>query len=283
MNNANAISVAFLKRQPKAAAELLRDFEPEQAAEFLRRTPVALVTPVIHEMASWPAARVLALLPKSNVTKILRELPATEAETLLRLMPAALREDVLTRMPASLAKNFRSKLAFPTSTIGAWMDTGIPFFTKDNSVNDCLELVRRQQSRLAGVVTVVDYSRRFMGLVQIEKLLTSEGSQTLAQLLETEVQTLPARATLWEVRHNEGWVKFPTLPVVDRNHILLGVLTHSALKAGTAKSRQTLAKGFKFSLLTNMTQAFFVACSGLIGVISGVSEQSRGRGNSHER
>lgn len=283
MNNANAISLAFLKRQPKAAAELLRDFEPEQAAEFLRRTPAALVTPVIHEMASWPAARVLSLMPKPSAAKILRELPSTEAETLLRLMPSELRDRVLTHMPASVAKSFRSKLAFPVSTIGAWMDTGVPFFTKDNSVDDCLELVKRQQSRLAGVLTVVDYSRHLVGLVQIEKLLTSEGSQTLAQLLETDVEALPARATLWEVQHNEGWVRFPTLPVVDRNNILLGVLTHSALKAGTAKSRQTLAKGFKFSLIANMARAFFVVCSGLIGVISGFSGQSGGRDKLHER
>lgn len=277
MNKANLISLAFLKRQPKAAAELLREFAPEQAAEFLRPVPLAVLTPVIHEMASWPAARILALLPEAQIAKVLRGLDGTEAETLLRLIDAKLRERVLTQMPASLAKSFRGKLAYPLSTVGAWMDTSVPFFTMDNSVDDCLELVKQQQSHLAGIVTVVDYSRRLLGLVAIEQLLTSDGHQPLSALLEDRVTALPARATLWEIQHHGGWTDFPTLPVVDRNNILLGVLTHSALKSGTARSRQTLAQGFKFSLVANLARAFFVVLAGLLEVISGASQHRSSR------
>ncbi len=221
-------------------------------------------------MASWPAARLLSFLPEQQAADIVGELPSAEAETLLRLMTDAQRNAVLEHMPDTITRSFTRKLAFPVSTVGAWMDTSIPSFTKDSSVADCLDLVRRQKSHLGGVVIVIDERRRLLGLVEIQNLLTSEGTRQLSDLLSTDVEPLPARATLWEVEYHDGWTQFPTLPVIDRNNIMLGALTHGALRAGTAKSAEALSGEHKFSLLGHIGRAFYVALTGLLHVISGV-------------
>lgn len=272
MNNVNFLSLAFLEHQPKAAASILQEFPAEQIVDFCRQTPTALLIPVVEHMASWPAARALSLLPEKMTATILRGLPANEAETLLRLMANEHRGAVLGHMPESIAKGFARKLSFPLSTVGAWMDTSIPYFTTDNSVDHCLDLVKRQKSHLGGVVIVVDDRRHLVGLVEVERLLTSDGDQKLAELLNTDIEALPTRATLWEVENHQGWTQFPTLPVIDHNNIMLGALTHSSLRAGLVKSAHSNDKNLKFSLLAHMGKAFVVALSGLLHVISGVSE-----------
>ena len=272
MNNANFLSLAFLEHQPKAAASILQEFPAEQLVDFYKQTPIALLVPVVEHMASWPAARALSLLPEKMSANILRNLPANEAETLLRLMANEQRGAVLKHMPDAIAKSFARKLNYPLSTVGAWMDTAIPYFTTDSSVDHCLDLVKRQKSHLGGVVIVVDNRRHLVGLVEVERLLTSDGGQKLAELLNTDIEALPTRATLWEVENHQGWTQFPTLPVIDHNNIMLGALTHSALRAGMIKSSHPSDKNLKFSLVAHMGKAFIVSLTGLLHVISGVSE-----------
>lgn len=270
MSNPNLLSLAFLERKPKAAANILQEFSPEQSVEFLQDMPLGSLIPVIEAMASWPAARTLSLMPVKLTADILRAMPETEAETLLRLMSSEQREVVMTHMPAATARGFSHKLAYPVSTVGAWMDTNVPHFTMDSSVDHCLDLVKRQQSHLGGIVIVVDDRHHLVGLVEVEKLLTSEGTEKLADLLNTDIQPLSARATLWEVEHHEGWNLFPTLPVIDRNNTMLGALTHSALRSGTARSAAQANNHLKFSMLAHMGRAFYVTLGGLLSTISGV-------------
>ncbi len=277
MSKFNLLSLAFLQKRPKAAAALLQDFTPEHCAEFLQELPLEVLVPVIDGMASWPAARTLSLLPSALTAKILRDLPDTESETLLRLMSNDQREAVMQNMPATTAQGFANKLAYPISTVGAWMDTAVPRFTLDSSVDHCLDLVKRQQTHLGGIVIVVDERHRLVGLAEVEKLLTSHGSTRLAELLNTQVQPLSARSTLWEVEHHEGWTLFPSLPVVDRSHILLGTLTHSALRAGTARSADQSGDQLRFSILTHMGQALVVVLGGLMATLAGIRPRSEQR------
>jgi Mg/Co/Ni transporter MgtE len=270
MSDANLLSLAFLQNRPKAAAALLQDFTPEHCVDFLEQMPLEVLVPVIDSMASWPAARTLSLLPVGLTADILHGLPDAETETLLRLMSNEQRDALMAHMPAATAQGFANKLAFPISTVGAWMDTAVPRFTLDSSVDHCLDLVKRQQTHLGGIVIVVDERHRLVGLVEVEKLLTSSGAAPLAELLNTETQPLSARATLWEVEHHEGWTLFPSLPVVDLHHNLLGALTHSALRAGTARSADRTDTHLRFSILAHMGEAFVVVLGGLLATLAGI-------------
>jgi len=267
----NRLSRVFLENRPRAAAALLQDFTPEHCVEFLEQMPVEVIVPVIDGMASWPAARTLSLMSVDLTARVLQQLPDAESETLLRLMSNEQRTAVMSHLPATTAHGFASKLAYPISTVGAWMDTAVPSFALDSSVNHCLDLVKRQQTHLGGIVTVVDERRRLVGVVEVEKLLTSDGDAPLSGLLTTSVQPLSARATLWEVEQHEGWTLFPSLPVVDRNSTVLGALTHSALRAGTARSAERVDEHhLRFSILTHMGEAFIIVLGGLLATLAGI-------------
>lgn len=280
MSSSKLLSLAFLERKPRAAAVLLQDFTPEQAVDFLQDVPATTLIPVVAYMASWPAARTLSSLPGRLAANILRGLPTAEAETLLRLMTGEQRSVILKHMPNSTAQSFTRKLDYPLSTVGAWMDTSVPCFTTDSSVADCLDLVKRQKSRLGGVVIVVDNKRHLVGVIEVEKLLTNDTEQKLVNLLNKDIQALASRATLWEVQDYDGWTKFPALPVTDHNNLMLGALTSSALRAGTAKTSDRPNDNLKFSLVTHMARAFLVVLTGLLQVMSGNPEIP---GSSHQR
>lgn len=274
MSEANAITLAFLARQPKAAAALLQRFPPEQAADFLRDAPLTSLMPVMREMASWPATRVLSRLPTTLVANVLRELPASKSETLLRLLDDELRDEALRHLPKSLAKSFKRKLVYTPGTTGAHMDVSAERFTPDDTVADCVDLVRQRKSSLGGALAVVDYDRKFIGMVEVEQLLTGDRKTLLSELVSTDLEPLSAQATLGEVMNDNGWTRFSALPVVDRGNILLGVLTHRAMLAGRKGHRRLAGKESRFSLLANLGRAFFVATTGLLNIGWGLSGHS---------
>lgn len=270
MSDPNLLSLAFLQSRPRAAAALLQEFTPEDCVEFLQDMPVAVLVPVVDAMASWPAARTLSLMPVEITADVLQGLPDTETESLLRLMNHEQRDAVLAELPGAIAQGFARKLVYPVSAVGAWMDASVPCFALDSSVDHCLDLVKRQQTRLGGIVIAVDDRHRLVGLAEVEKLLTTEGSARLADLLDRQAAPLSARATLWEVEQHEGWTHYPSLPVVDRHQTVLGALTHSALRAGTARAAERTDHPLRFSILAHMGRAFIVALGGLLATLTGL-------------
>ena len=81
---------------------------------------------------------------------------------------------------------------------------------------------------------------------------------------------LSARATLWEAQQQPGWTQYPSLPVVDRQNTVLGALTHSALRAGTARAADRADHQLRFSILTHMGEAFIVVVGGLLATLAGL-------------
>lgn len=274
MNNAELLSQAFLAKQPQACARLLEEASPEQAAAFLEKVPVDIVTPAVSAMANWPATRVLCQLPRPLSAEILGTLAPNKAEILLRLMGAEHRENIIQKMPADIARGFKLKLTYPVSTVGAWMDTSMPYFTPDSRVADCLDLIQQQKSHLGGIVLVVDEFQHLIGLADINSLITSAAREPLINLVHKDLKTPSARATLWEVIDFEGWSDFSSLPVTGPNNLLLGVLTHSALIEGTRKKADEPSRPQKFSLMAHMCRAFFVSLIGFIEVVGGISRPS---------
>lgn len=272
MDNTERLSLAFLQRQPQASALQLQEFAPDEAAVFLAQMPLPVQASTLSVMASWPAAQVLSKLSATKSSEVLRELPTTKAESLLRLVTTNQRDQILQHMPDSSAKSFRLKLSYPLSTVGAWMDTSIPAFSSDSSVADCLEQIKQHQSHPNGIIMVVNEFRHLLGLASVDCLLVSQSEQALLELLDTGITPLSTRTSLWEAKCHSGWSVYPSLPVTDRNNVVVGALTHSALTEGTNKSASQNSDNHRFSLVTHMARAFFVALSGLVKVVFSVPD-----------
>ena len=269
MNNSSVLSLAFLERKPAAAASLLQQFPPQQAVDFLQAIPLPVLIPVMGKMPSWPGSRILSLLPSQLSADILCALLSAEAESMLALMTTTERNEIIGLMPDKQAKSFSRRLIYPDSTVGAWMDSSNPYFTIDCTVADCLDQVKRHHARLGGVIVVVDERRHLVGLVDLEKLLASESDKPLGDLLNENLEALAVRATLWEVAQHPGWANYLSLPVIDRNTIILGTLRYAALLAGMAKPTAEPVETVKFSLITHLARAFFISLGGMLQVLSG--------------
>ncbi len=88
-------------------------------------------------------------------------------------------------------------------------------------------LARVQGTQVEGQIVyfyVVDEDRRLRGVVPTRRLLLSPPETPIAEIMETNVVTLPATATLLDACEFFTMHRLLALPVVDQDHRMLGVI-----------------------------------------------------------
>jgi magnesium transporter len=247
MAETEPLSLAFIDRRPHAAARALSAMEAEDAAAFLEGIPTRFLSRALSHMSGWSAAGIVARMNADAAAAGLRGLRYQTAAAILRLMEPRARVPILEALPASTRRDFRTTLSFPADTVGAHMTAGILAQRRDHDVADARDQVRRATRADAGCLVVVDDDHRLAGLVSPVALLRWPGTTPLAEIMDTDVTALSARARLTTVTGLHDWDRYASLPVLSRRKHVIGVLSRTNLRdvlsvaeAGQAPASQGL-------------------------------------------
>jgi magnesium transporter len=145
-------------------------------------------------------------------------------------------------LPESQARAVSQALEYPSGTAGALMDAGVIKFALSTSVDGALEGLRRMKNRRVTDVMVCDDDERLLGVVSLQDLLSAPRESTLQNLLRDApaVHPMTSRDEVVELieRH-----RLASLPVVDFDHRLLGIIRYDGLvKAAQQEAAGDLSK-----------------------------------------
>lgn len=264
-----ALAHAFIDIEPDAAARLLERQPPAQVAALIDGAPrpqalramnallPAFAAQVLHELAldSTPtAAHLLAGLPPHRVAVLLRQLDPSEQETLLQPLPMKRRTTL------------RLLLNYGEEQVGAWMETDLPLLALRASVGDALAQLRRSDGDAEShLLFIVASGGRLVGCCSLQQLLRSETTTPLQQLLREGPLPLGGRTSLSAALSHPGWQQSDVVPVIDRQHHLLGVLSHHRLRTllhAGGEQRQSSGRG---DLALLVGEAYGASLRGLFG------------------
>lgn len=264
MANPSGLTMAFLQRQPLAAARAIEDIDSDDGAAFLSTVPARVSAPVVAAMAPWNAARCVERFDPEQAGGVIRAMPYQDGTTVLRLIAKDRAGAILEQVPKRLARDFMNSLNYPKGSVGAWMDHGVPAFTAERSVADALKSLRRGGARTLHHVFVVDAGRYFVGEVDLARLLHAAAETPLGEIMDVGARPLSNRATLASVADLPQWDEYSMLPVIGRRKQLLGGLTRTALRRGLGEEATVAPVINPESLPGNLFIAFMVVCSGLL-------------------
>lgn len=273
MKHFNSLSLYFLAGKPHAAAQVLQALEVEQAAQYLQEVPVRILGPVLDEMETWPAARILDLLTLEQNAAIFVQLGYRSVASLLRLQQAPRRAALLEVLPAQLAKPLSKSLAYQENTVGAWMDMATPHFYADLSAGDCLVLLRKIPHSFGSSLTVISHNHRVLGVVPLDALLISPEARTLGQLMDVQLEPLPAELSLEVARNLPDWHGHSNLPVRSLNGTFLGTLSHTALHMALDSNKVSLNPSLDDSVLAHLVRAMATTMAGMLPLSSSASDR----------
>lgn len=223
----------YCRLYPAEAAAEIERIASAEAARMLGSLAVTTAAAVLGRLSPDAAAAVVAETEASRAVALLEALDvATAAHLLARLSPNA-REPLLAGLPDSEAAELRELISYPPQTAAAAMDPEVLALDPGRSVEDALRRLRHLRDRRIHRVYLIDTDRRLIGSVSVRDLALASPRTPLAELDVKAPSAVPAMATHDEVLQILATAQQVSLPVVDFDGRLLGVLRQDALVAAT--------------------------------------------------
>lgn len=246
---------ALERRRPAEVAALLGELEPEPAASVLGRLDAPVAAAAIAELDADAAAAIAASLAPGHAANVVRRMPATAAEA------------ILAACPTNFASAVRAVIAHPARSAGAMMDPHAPSLPRDLSVAIALAAIRERPERFKHYIYVVDRTQALVGVARLLDLVAASPERSLEDIMRSPVARIVASDLEPAVIAHPGWQRYTSLPVVDAEGRLVGVIRDDAVRSLVQRARSQSADE-SISLAVSLAELFWL---GLTGVTEGVA------------
>lgn len=209
---------------PAEVGALLCELDPEVAGEVLLLMSVASARAAIGALAAADAARLLAQLPAARAANVLR---AASDERLAAVLAA---------LPPRVGQALRRLLAQPVGTVAAVTDPEVLSITADADAAAALELMRAVAFSRDRVV-VVDAGAHPLGVVGVAELVAAPPEARVEALMTAPAVTAELSDDVFALARHPGWSRWRTLPVVDRDGALVGVVRRDDIEKWNQEHR----------------------------------------------
>ena len=263
MAEAPALTLTFLSDHPAEAARVVETLPVDDAAALFGDIPARIGSPVLTAMLTTAGARILGALGDAQVLALLTAAGTQATVALLRHIPDPRRTSLIRGLPTASAVASRLLLGFPEDAVGSWSDPEAIALPASTSAADALHRVRQGHETGVDRILVVDAERRLVGEVMLEALLHAPELTTVAALMRPVPTTLAAMMPIAAAANLRAWERGSTLPVVDREERLIGVLRRSALSRALRERERALQTDTAKSVTAILASGYWNVISGL--------------------
>jgi CBS domain-containing protein len=184
-------------------ADVFEELDPDHQREFL------------HSRSDVEAGRLLATMEPDDAADLIVDLDQE------RRLP------VLEAIPEPKRAKIRALLSYNPETAGGLMSPNFLALSRDTTVAEALEEIRRSQvaPEALSVVYLYDDDGRLCGTASIVRLLKSSATARLRDIAEPDPITLRADADLHEIGRKMSDYDLAATPVIDADGRMIGVIT----------------------------------------------------------
>jgi magnesium transporter len=224
-----ALAQTLVREYPGEAAAKIETAADAETAALLGTLSGDEVAAVIARLTPDRSARVIAALAADVARHVLASLHPSRAAALLARLDPEERERCLAALDESFAGELRELASYPVDTAGSLMDPRPTSFRSDARAEDVVSRLKRFRDRRIDDVFLVDEESRLVGAVSLQDAVLADPQQPLAALVRGAAVSVRAVASRDEVVETFESHRLRTLPVVDIDGRLLGVLRQREL------------------------------------------------------
>lgn len=223
------VARAFLREHPGAAADVLEEGPAAETAGVLALVPLDERLAVMRRMNADRAASTLAsFAPELAQAALGQEDPARAARWLALLEPGE-RERLLQLLPERKSQEIAQALSYPPGTAGALMEADVVPFATDTRIETVFASVRQLRNRRVTDIMVCDDTETLLGVVPLQELVGAAPDATLGSLARRDVPAVNPMASRDEVVELMEQHRLASLPVVDLERRVLGIIRYDGL------------------------------------------------------
>jgi magnesium transporter len=225
-----ALTAEFLRAYPGEVAHLIEAWPRADIVELFRQDPVDVnaLALVVEHLTVDTAAHLLEDLEPSSGAALLARIDPGRAAALLGPLSVTGRDGILSRLPTAIAAEIRDLMTYPADCAGSLMDVQITTVRVDATAGQALERMRSSHARGIDIVAV-DPDGVLVGTLPIDEVALAPPERAVRDLIHRTPVSVQALAPREDVVDQLSRMKLASLPVVDAEQRVVGIIRHSAL------------------------------------------------------
>lgn len=226
----------FMQRFPVQAAKIVDLLDVEEATQLVERIEAAIIAPVVAHLSVQQAQWLLERSEPEPAANIVARLSVPRAAVLLRGVRESRRKALLDALDAGVRKDIDLLLTSPPDSAAALMDPRVLQLSPTMPVEDALAMLRRGKAARTAtqarrILLLLDDERRVKGMVAIQDLMFASPGEQLLDYMQPVPATVPGTATTKEVLKVLEQYGVSSVPVVDAERRLIGIVRQDELAA----------------------------------------------------
>lgn len=221
------IRVLFTAMEPADIAELLGEIDEQRLPILFRILPKELAAETFVEMDSDEQELLINAFSERELHDVVEELFVDDAVDIIEEMPANVVKRILRHTDSEMRNSINEILRYPKDSTGSIMTTEYVSLKKDMTVSEAFDRIRRTGVDKETIYTcyVTDTDRKLIGLVTVKELLLSPYNTVINTIMEKNIISVETLDDKEEVANMFDKYDFMSLPVVDKENRLVGIVT----------------------------------------------------------
>lgn len=211
---------------PADIAVQLNELEEDQAVTVFSLLSTEQASEVLDETGSEVRPYLVEKIDDERLADLLDELPMDDAAEFLFDLPDPISDRLILLMEPEEAADVQELLNYEDETAGRLMNRDVAAVRRNWTVNDTLDHLRQlQDAETLHYLYAVDRFGKLIGVVPLRKLILSQPTATIEEIMSPEVFAVNVSVDQEELAELVSRYDYFAIPVVDDQERLLGVVT----------------------------------------------------------
>ena len=215
------------KLHPADIADIVEELAPTEREAVFETLDDEVAAQTLEEIDPKMQVSILSSLDSDRAADIVEEMDPDAAADLLGDLPPETTQEILTEMEPEERAEVTELMTFEEDTAAGRMTTEYMALKAGSKVSDAVEMLRNFEGGVESVSTIyiIGEREKLLGHVPLAKIVLATPETPLMLLSTGHMQTIHPGADEKEVAELFDKYNLLTLPVVDEEGILTGVIT----------------------------------------------------------
>jgi len=229
MSAIRKFSHEYVKFSPRSVARCLKPCQLNDVLEFLTLLDKAERILLFPHLNSYVISAFL-LKEESNCTEILNQLSDVHAAAVLTSISEPERAPLLTGLDERRRLKIERLMSFIPNTAGSLIDSSVMPVRSTQSIKSCAAAIAAG-GRYYYYIYIVGDDDALIGVTTMRRIFEMKSSNdSLDSIMDTHLLSIRVDDSISEILGNPGWDQHHSMPVIDYQGRLLGVISYSTLK-----------------------------------------------------
>lgn len=208
-------------------AAILEELKEQEMLKIFRILPKDIAADVFSYMEVDSQQYIITSLSEKDAASIIDNLMADDATDLLEEMPANIVKRLLAAASPETRRDINHLLRYPEDSAGSIMTVEFVDLKENLTVEQAIQRIRNVgvDSETINICYVLDSRRTLLGTVALRYLLLSQPDEIIGDIMHENVISLTTLMDQEEVARQFKKYDFTSMPVVDNENRLVGIIT----------------------------------------------------------